>query len=205
MWPDYGTRTQDAEKHTGPSAAPGQAKLPALAAKAGHEDRDKPIHHLSRIASKASALSLQVAAYPAKWLRFCRWLVGKWSSSSFRQNLLLSDKANFYLNGLLTNRTAGCGGWRIFLLPWSKTNSHHLSQCGVAFLHGTLSAHTFSSPGEEPKLCPDPVQERLSRPRAKTVKHPLSPGLVLASWGYTPHYACGTNPPAGTPSRKTDI
>ena len=45
----------------------------------------------------------------AKRLRFCRWILGKWGSPSFRRSLLFSDEAHFYINGQVTSRASGCG------------------------------------------------------------------------------------------------
>ena len=45
----------------------------------------------------------------AKRGRFCRWLLGKWGSPVFRRHLLVSDEANFYLNGCVNKQN--CRVW----------------------------------------------------------------------------------------------
>jgi len=45
----------------------------------------------------------------AKRQRFCRWLLGKWGSPRFRNSLLVSNEAHFYLNGLINKQN--CRVW----------------------------------------------------------------------------------------------
>ena len=53
----------------------------------------------------------------AKRQGFCRWLLGRWGSPRFRQSLLFSDEANFYLNGCVNKQNC-----RV----WGRENPHAL-------------------------------------------------------------------------------
>ena len=71
----------------------------------------------------------------AKRLRFCRWILGKWGSPSFRPSLLFSDEAHFYLNGQVNKQNCRVWGKKIPTSLWSKISNHHTLRCGVVCLH----------------------------------------------------------------------
>ena len=61
----------------------------------------------------------------AKRLRFCRWILGKWGSPSFRRSLLFSDEAHFYLNGqVLKQNSRACGGGKSSRPRGARVNPH---------------------------------------------------------------------------------
>ena len=65
----------------------------------------------------------------AKRQRFCRWLMGQWGSPRFRQSLLFSDEANFYLNGLVNKQNC-----RV----WGRENPHALVERDIQSPHLTV-------------------------------------------------------------------
>jgi hypothetical protein len=44
----------------------------------------------------------------AKRVRFCKWLLSKWRSPSFRKGLFMSDEADFHLDG---SQKQNCRVW----------------------------------------------------------------------------------------------
>ena len=93
------------------------AHTPHLGEAVECKDGDEPGSRVHRI------LRQQLRLYPykmqltqrlhrgdkAKWLRFCRWILGKWGNPSFRRSLLFSDEAHFYLNGQVLKQN--CRVW----------------------------------------------------------------------------------------------
>ena len=84
----------------------------------------------------------------AKRMQFCRWLLGKWASPRFRQSLLFSDEAHFYLNGHVNKQNC-----RI----WGLENPHALVEqdqhpafvtvwCGLS-KRGIIGPYFFQSRG----------------------------------------------------------
>ena len=62
----------------------------------------------------------------AKRQRFCRWLLGRWGSPRFRQSLLFSDEATFYLNGTVNEQNC-----RV----WGRENPHALVERDIQAPH----------------------------------------------------------------------
>ena len=84
----------------------------------------------------------------AKRLRFCRWILGKWGSPSFRQSLLFSDEANFYLNGQVLKQNCRVWGEENphALVEQDKQSPHVTVWCGLS---SRYLAPIFPVPGKD--------------------------------------------------------
>ena len=70
-----------------------------------------------------------------KQLRFCRWILDKWGSPSFRRSLLFKDEAHFF-NGQVHKQNFRVWGNKNPTRSWSETSIHLMLPCGVVCLHG---------------------------------------------------------------------
>ena len=84
----------------------------------------------------------------AKRLRFCRWILGKWGSPSFRRSLLFTDEANFYLNGQVHKQN--CRVWGDenphALVEQDQQSPHVTVWCGLSS-RGIIGPYFFQSRG----------------------------------------------------------
>jgi len=84
----------------------------------------------------------------AKRLRFCRWILDKWGSPSFRRSLLFSDEANFYLNGQVHKQNCRIWGDENphALVEQDQQSPHLTVWCGLSS-RGILGPYFFQSRG----------------------------------------------------------
>jgi len=84
----------------------------------------------------------------AKRVRFCRWLLDKWKSPSFRRHLFVSDEAHFYLNGCVNKQN--CRVWGNenphALVEQDHQPSHVTVWCGLTS-RGVIGPYYFQSRG----------------------------------------------------------